>query len=147
MRYQIGHFGTNRCLPCNDYVNGIFLLSWTLLNDQACHQTSIAAQWSSILSTNRLEGYRFDSYLEHSKFFPTEYACHSLNNIFQIVVLFWNYNITIFLRNFWRHAKLRTPTEGNTKKDQLGLSVDRSEEDYNELQKAFPKIIGLTLLV
>ena len=36
---------------------------------------------------------------------------------------------------------------GNTKKDQLGLSVDRSEEDYNELQKAIPKIIGLTLLV
>ena len=117
------------------------------MNDQACHQSSMAAQWSSIRSTNRLEGYRFDSYLEYSKFFPTEYACHSLNNIFQIVVLFWNYNITIFLRNFWRHAKLRTPIEGNTKKDQLGLSVDRSEEDYNELQKAIPKIIGLTLLV
>ena len=79
--------------------------------------------------------------------FPLSMACHSLNNIFQIVVLFWNYNITIFLRNFWRHAKLRTPTEGNTKKDQLGLSVARSEENYNELQKTIPKIIGLTLLV
>ena len=147
MRYQIGHFGTNRCLPCNDCVNGIFFLSWTLLNDQACHQPSIAAQRQSIRSANRSEGCRFDSYLEHLEFFSTEYACHSLNNIFQIVVLFWNYNITIFLGNFWRHAKLRTPTEGNTKKDQLGLSVDRSEEDYNELQKTIPKIIGLTLLV
>ena len=33
------------------------------------------------------------------------------------------------------------------KKNQLGLSVARSEEDYNELQKTIPKIIGLTLLV